>query len=99
MEARQLFEKKIVNALLEFGLTEYEAKAYVALVSKGRLNASRISQLTGIPRERAYDALSNLETKGWSELVDEHPIQYFTRACQIDHFRHICRSLKSKENG
>jgi len=101
MEPRHLFEKKIVDALLDLDLTEYEAKTYISLVSKGRLNVLRISQLTGIPRERVYDALSSLKAKGWSELVSKHPMEYEAVApdLALERTRNkILQKLKQREN-
>jgi sugar-specific transcriptional regulator TrmB len=47
-----------------FGLTQYEAKAYIALVSLGTTNAYQASKVSGIPRARIYDTLEALEKRG-----------------------------------
>ena len=55
---------KLVEALKSFGLSEYEAKALLTLLSKGELTAKEISELSGIPRTSVYDVMSSLESKG-----------------------------------
>ncbi len=55
---------QLVEALKSFGLSEYEAKALLTLLSKGELTAKEISELSGIPRTSVYDVMSSLESKG-----------------------------------
>ncbi|MGG1662461.1 TrmB family transcriptional regulator [Brevibacillus sp. NRS-1366] len=57
-----------MSTLLEqiqfFGFNQYEAKAYMALVSLGTTNAYQISKESGIPRARVYDTLDTLVKRG-----------------------------------
>jgi len=55
---------KLVEALKSFGLSEYEARALLTLLSKGELTAKEISELSGIPRTSVYDVMNSLESKG-----------------------------------
>jgi len=50
--------------LQNFGLNQYEAKAYVALIKIGAANAYKISKESGIPRARIYDILESLTVRG-----------------------------------
>ncbi|AKN30224.1 transcriptional regulator [Clostridium carboxidivorans P7] len=59
MEKNSLFTK-----LQKFGLNQYEAKAYVALLSIGTANAYSISKASGIPRSRIYDILESITNRG-----------------------------------
>jgi len=59
MKDESLFAK-----LQSFGLNQYEAKAYVALLSIGTSNAYNISKASGIPRARIYDILESLTHRG-----------------------------------
>lgn len=53
------------EALLKhIGLTEYEAKAYLTLLTHGMLNAERVSVLAGIPLPRVYDTMASLSSRG-----------------------------------
>lgn len=57
----------LVEVLKSFGLSEYEAKALVALVSKGTLTAKEVSEISGIPRTSVYDVMNSLLSKGLVE--------------------------------
>jgi sugar-specific transcriptional regulator TrmB len=54
----------LLTNLQNFGLTQYEAKTYVALLSTGTSNAYKISKAAEIPRTRIYDILDSLTTRG-----------------------------------
>jgi hypothetical protein len=51
---------QLVDALLAYGLNEYEARAYLALLQHGPAVAGDISRRSGIPRPRVYDTLQRL---------------------------------------
>jgi HTH-type transcriptional regulator, sugar sensing transcriptional regulator len=50
--------------LLSLGLTEYESKAYLALLRKQSSTASELSKLSGVPRTRVYEVLDRLARNG-----------------------------------
>lgn len=54
-----------------FGLTQYEAKAYISLVSQGTTNAYQISKESGLPRARVYDTLMSLVNRGAVMIEEE----------------------------
>lgn len=60
-----LFEK-----LQKFGLNQYEAKAYAALLKTGTANAYSICKESGIPRARIYDVLESITNRGLA-MVEE----------------------------
>ena len=68
--------EKILKSLKQFGLTEYEIKVYVTLVSSGASTAGEVSKQAGVPHSRIYDVLSRLESKGWLEVHVGRPIRY-----------------------
>jgi sugar-specific transcriptional regulator TrmB len=54
-----------ISAMLKhLGFTEYEAKAYIALLINGKLTAERLSVVAKVPLPRVYDVMGNLETRG-----------------------------------
>jgi len=67
------------KALKDFGLTEYEVKAYIALVEAGPVPASQLSTTAGIPYSKIYEILGNLERKGWVETEQGRPSKYFAK--------------------
>ena len=68
------------RALKEFGLTEYEVKAYVSLVESGALAASELSRIASIPYSKIYEIIGNLERKGWVESEQGRPSKYYAKA-------------------
>lgn len=67
----------LVNILKRFGLTEYEAKVYLTLVSLGPSSGKDISQVTGIVYSKIYNILNSLIQKGWISYRDsERPKIY-----------------------
>lgn len=54
----------LVRTLSDLGLTNYEAKVYLALTRRGFSTAAEAARVAGIPRQRIYDVLSSLVTRG-----------------------------------
>ena len=67
------------RALKEFGLTEYEVKAYIGLVESGPMPASQLSTTATIPYSKIYEILGNLERKGWVESEQGRRSKYFPK--------------------
>jgi predicted transcriptional regulator len=65
-----------VEGLVKLGLTEYEARAYVALVAIGEGGIIDISQQSGLPRSRVYDIMERLAVKGFAEVGAMRPLRY-----------------------
>ena len=53
-----------VTALQQLGFSEYEARAYAALVSEGELNGYALAKKTGIPRANIYAVADKLLQRG-----------------------------------
>jgi len=65
-----------LEALKNFGLSEYESRAYIALVSLGVATAKKVCEVANIPHPRAYDTLAALEEKGLVEVQQCRPKLY-----------------------
>lgn len=72
-------DKKLLENLKIFGLTDYEAKAYTALVSLGTPTVTEISQLCDVPRSNLYAVLEKLNEKGFVEIQKGRPILFKAR--------------------
>lgn len=56
---------RIVQRLGELGMSTYEAKAYLALVTGGRpLNGYEVAKNSGVPRSTVYETLGKLVNRG-----------------------------------
>ncbi len=69
-------KESIVEGLKKLGLTEYEAKAYAALVGLGEATAREIHEASKVPRTRIYDILRGLAEKGFLEFIQGSPTYY-----------------------
>lgn len=53
-----------VERLRDLGLSEHEARAYLALLRKGPASGYRLARLSGIPRPNIYPVLKKLTSRG-----------------------------------
>ncbi len=69
--------KTEVKEFLRFiGLTGYEIKAYLTLLTLGEATAPELSSKTGIPISRVYDVLESLVSRGLAEVKVGRPRIY-----------------------
>ena len=68
--------KDFLNKLKDFSLNSYESKLWVALLSRGVSTAGELSDISNVPRSRAYDVLESLEKKGFIMVKIGKPIKY-----------------------
>ncbi len=68
--------ERMVEPLKRMGLTEYEAKTYIALNRIRGGTVSDINMTSDIPRAAIYTALSKLEVKGLVEVERGKPMRY-----------------------
>jgi len=61
-------------SLEEFGLSKYEAQAYVTLITKGTISASELSYYSNLPRTKVYPTLLKLEKKKIAIISKSKPI-------------------------
>jgi HTH-type transcriptional regulator, sugar sensing transcriptional regulator len=67
-------EYEMIAAVLnKIGMSDYEAKAFVALVVRSHGTADDLSDLAGIPRTSTYKALRSLAKKGFVSSSDGRP--------------------------
>jgi len=59
-----------LKLLSEIGFSEYEAKAYVALLKKNPAGAYELSKSSGIPSSKIYEVMSRLCERGAAVKVD-----------------------------
>ncbi|HET6633261.1 MAG TPA: helix-turn-helix domain-containing protein [Rhodanobacteraceae bacterium] len=58
------------TALQQLGFTDYEARAYVALLAGGELNGYALSKATGIPRANIYAVAGKLVQRGAARRIE-----------------------------
>lgn len=60
----------VSQALQALGLTDYEARAYRALLEHGELNGYALAKASSIPRPNIYTVIDKLVQRGAAERVD-----------------------------
>jgi predicted transcriptional regulator len=55
---------ELVERLTEIGLTEYEAKAYIAVLRLGPASGYQVAKESGVPRSAIYEILAKLVMRG-----------------------------------
>ncbi len=56
--------EQLLNKLVKLGFSEYEAKAYVALLGKNPVSGYELAKQSGVPRSMIYEVASKLATRG-----------------------------------
>ncbi len=64
----------LIGNLEEFGLSQYEARAYLTMIGKGSLSASEIAYYSHLPRTKIYLTLKKLEKKGLLVISQQKPL-------------------------
>ena len=65
-----------LTRLREFGLSEYAARAYLALLDLGIAEARDVSSLSKVPQAKIYHVLEQLHEKGLVVVLPEFPKKY-----------------------
>jgi sugar-specific transcriptional regulator TrmB len=72
-----IVKEDFLNKLRQyFALNLYEVKIWTALLSRGTSTAGELSEISDVPRSRAYDVLESLEKKGFIIMKLGKPINY-----------------------
>lgn len=65
-----------IARLREFGLSEYAARSYLALLDLGTTEARDVSALSKVPASKIYHILDQLHEKGLVVILPEFPRKY-----------------------
>ncbi len=79
----------------EYGLTEYEARAYLALLDFEVAPASKIARLARVPRTKIYQALEGLEEKKLVRVIPERPKRFVAQPLH-NHLDQLKRKAERK---
>jgi DNA-binding MarR family transcriptional regulator/predicted transcriptional regulator len=69
-------DEKEIGALQRLGLTEYEARLYLALLLSGPLSPSQLSFFGQVPRTKADVAIKELQRHGLLKVLSRKPEVY-----------------------
>ena len=62
------------GSLEEFGLSKYEARAYLTMIDKGSLAVSEIAYYANLPRTKVYQTVKKLEKKKLAVISKHKPL-------------------------
>jgi HTH-type transcriptional regulator, sugar sensing transcriptional regulator len=76
----------LLRTLTDFGLTDKEAKVYLALLELGEGNVTKIAQKTGLKRAITYIVLDRLMQRGYASKTGRGKVLRFTAADPLQLF-------------
>jgi sugar-specific transcriptional regulator TrmB len=85
-------------SLEEFGLSKYEAQAYVTLITKGTISAGELAYYSNLPRTKVYPTLLKLVKKKLAIISKSKPIMC-TGIAPEDAFDEIVQEQINRVNG
>ncbi len=62
------------GSLQDFGLSKYEARAYLTMIGKGSLAVSEIAYYANLPRTKVYQTVKKLEKKKLAVISKQKPL-------------------------
>jgi HTH-type transcriptional regulator, sugar sensing transcriptional regulator len=62
------------GSLEDFGLSKYEARAYLTMIGKGSLAVSEIAYYANLPRTKVYQTVKKLEKKKLAVISKQKPL-------------------------
>lgn len=72
-------DNPLITALGALGFSQYEARAYCALLTGGAMNGNEVAKASGVPSPKIYETLTRLVEKGAALSAHEDPIRYAAR--------------------
>jgi len=87
----------MIEQLQRIGLSQNEAKAYVALLKKQMLTGPEIAKQTGIPPTKVYVVLDKLIAKGLVECADLET-KYYSALSAESAFEHLIKNQEHSLN-
>jgi HTH-type transcriptional regulator, sugar sensing transcriptional regulator len=95
------------GSLEDFGLSKYEARAYLTMIGKGSLAVSEIAYYANLPRTKVYQTVKKLEKKKLAVISKQKPLicsaippeEAFAEIvnlhdCRVKNMRNIVSSLQ-----
>lgn len=74
MPADAIENNDLPSSLEEFGLSKYEARAYLTMLGRGSLAASDLAYYANLPRTKVYQTVKKLEKKRLAVVSRQKPL-------------------------
>lgn len=76
MKTKPNTHSTLVEKLTRLGFSQYEAKAYVGLLTSGAQTGYALSKVTGVPQPKVYETLRRLVDRRAAAQVSEDPARF-----------------------
>ncbi len=60
-----MFDEELLHSLSQIGMTQWEAKLYMALLTKDESNAAELHRISGVLRTKVYETLERMVARGY----------------------------------
>jgi Cd2+/Zn2+-exporting ATPase len=84
-----------VDGLIKIGFSEYEAKAYVALLRGSPVTGYQLSKLSGVPRSMIYEVLGKLTARGAAMTLREEGATKYAPIAADEMLDHLSREYQA----
>jgi len=68
--------ERMLSELQKVGFSQYEARAYVALLRRAPVTGYELSKRSGVPRSMIYEVVGKLQDRGAAHAVPSEPVTY-----------------------
>ena len=88
--------KVAISKLTQLGFSEYEAKAYIALLKESPLTAYEVAKSSGIPTSKIYEVIRKLEYRQVVQSIHGERSKMFIPASPEEFIRNFRSSMEDK---
>lgn len=92
----RLMQEKLIQELSNLGLSNYEARVYLALALKGPLTGFEISEVSKIPYPKVYETINKLKLKNMIEISFEGKHRKFKAVDPENAFQRLVRTKEEE---
>ncbi|MBP2626596.1 MAG: transcriptional regulator, TrmB family [Firmicutes bacterium] len=68
--------EKILAEIQKLGFSQYESKAYIALLQNSAITGYELSKRSGVPRSMIYEVINKLTDRGAIYIIPSDPLKY-----------------------
>jgi len=68
--------EKVLTEIQKLGFSQYESKAYIALLQNYPVTGYELSKRSGVPRSMIYEVINKLLDRGAAQIVPCDPVKY-----------------------
>lgn len=86
-------KEELLGLLGSVGFSQYEARAYLALLKRSPVNGHELSKVAGVPPSKIYETLGKLRRKGAVLVYESDPVLY----APVPHAELLARLRNSTE--